>query len=135
MKRNTDLSVPAVGASSLLVIFAVLCIVIFAALCLATAQTGKQLSEKGALAAEEFYAADCRGEEILARLRMGEMPQGVSVQGDIYRYECEIDEESKLCVVLRRSGEDFSVLSWQCVSTAQWEREDSLPVWTGREGD
>ena len=48
MERKTSFSLPAVGGSSLLVIFAVLCLTVFALLCLAQMQAGQRLSKASA---------------------------------------------------------------------------------------
>ena len=49
----------AVGGSSLLVIFAVLCLTVFALLALSTVQADGRLSQKTAQAVAEYYDADC----------------------------------------------------------------------------
>ena len=55
-------SAPAVGGSSLLVIFAVLCLTVFALLGLSTVQADGRLSGASAEAVSAYYAADCRAE-------------------------------------------------------------------------
>ena len=131
MDKKHRFSFPAVGGSSLLVIFAVLCLTVFALLGLSTVQAGQRLSNASAEAVESYYQADARAEEILARLRCGEMPEGVAVRGDHYAYECPISETRSLQVEVRLSGEEYTVLRWQAVSTADWQADDSLPVWNG----
>ena len=64
----------AVGGSSLLVIFAVLCLVIFALLSLSTVRADGRLSQASADAVKAYYKADCRAEEIVARLRPARSP-------------------------------------------------------------
>ena len=54
--------------------FAVLCLTVFAVLSLTTVQADARLAEASARAVEEYYAADCAAQEILARLRNGETP-------------------------------------------------------------
>ena len=51
-------SAPIVGGSSLLVIFAVLCLTVFALLGLSTVQAGGRLSEASAEAVSAYYAGD-----------------------------------------------------------------------------
>ena len=131
MDKKHRFSFPAVGGSSLLVIFAVLCLTVFALLCLSTVQAGQRLSNASAEAVEAYYRADVRAEEILARLRCGEAPEGVTVQGDCYTYECPISEARTLQVEVRLDGEEYTVLRWQAVSTVEWETDDSLLVWDG----
>lgn len=131
MDKKHRFSFPAVGGSSLLVIFAVLCLTVFALLGLSTVQAGQRLSNASAEAVESYYQADTRAEEILARLRCGEMPEGVTVWDDRYAYECPISETRSLQVEVRLNGEEYTVLRWQAVSTVEWETDDSLLVWDG----
>jgi len=131
MDKKHRFSFPAVGGSSLLVIFAVLCLTVFALLCLSTVQAGQRLSNASAEAVEAYYRADAAAEAVLARLRCGEMPEGVAVRGDHYAYECPISETRSLQVEVRLNGEEYTVLRWQAVSTVEWETDDSLLVWDG----
>ena len=131
MDKKHRFSFPAVGGSSLLVIFAVLCLTVFALLGLSTVQAGQRLSNASAEAVESYYQADARAEEILARLRCGEVPEGVTVWDDRYAYECPISETRSLQVEVRLNGEEYTVLRWQAVSTVEWETDDNLLVWDG----
>lgn len=132
MNKAKRFSIPAVGGSSLLVIFAVLALTIFAMLSLGTVQAGSRLSQSDTGAVGEYYAADCRAEEILAQLRSGEVPENVAVENGICYYECEINENSLLAVELRLEGDSYEILRWQVVSTVDWETDESLPVWNGK---
>lgn len=122
---------PAVGLSSLLVIFAVLCITVFALLSLSTVRADARLSESSAKAVTGYYEADFAAEEILARLRAGEQPEGVIFENGIYTYSCPISETQALLVEVKVEGSGYTVLRWQARSTANWEADDSLPVWQG----
>ncbi|HPX70459.1 MAG TPA: hypothetical protein PLO47_01840 [Bacillota bacterium] len=129
--KERPFSPPAIGGSSLLVIFAVLCLTVFALLSLSTVKAGTRLSEKRSEAVRAYYEADSRAEEILARLRLGELPEGVELKGDIYAYECSVSDAASLAVELRLNGEDWEVLRWQLIPASEWEADDSLPVWIG----
>lgn len=59
MSERRRFSPPTVGGSSLLVIFAVLCLTVFALLSLSTVQADGRLSQTSAEAAQAYYAADC----------------------------------------------------------------------------
>lgn len=132
MGEKERFSPPAVGGSSLLVIFAVLCLTVFALLGLSGVQAGGRLSDASAQAVSAYYDADCRAEEILAALRQGVVMEGVRREGDgIYAYTCPISDTQALEVRVRLDGEDWSVLRWQAVSTAQWEADESLDLWDG----
>ena len=124
MDEQRRFSPPAVGGSSLLVIFAVLCLTVFALLGLATVQANSRLSDASAQTVSGYYAADCQAETILAQLRSGTVPEGVSVRGDVYSYTCPISE-------VRVDESAYTVLCWQAVSTADWQAEEDLEVWDG----
>ena len=131
MDNKHRFSFPVVGGSSLLVIFAVLCLTVFALLCLSTVQAGQRLSNASAEAVQDYYKADARAEEILARLRNGELPEEVSVNGDLYTYECPISDTQTLVAEMRLEGKTYTVLRWQAVSSVEWESDDSLLIWDG----
>ncbi len=134
MKRYTEQreSTPLIGGSSLLVIFAVLCLTIFALLGLSTAQAGKRLSDASAVVTTGYYAADTQAEAILAQLRLGETPDGVTVlDGNRYAYVCPVSDTQELQVEVQISGENYHILRWQTVSTVDWEAADDITVWDG----
>lgn len=126
-----SLRFPPVGGSSLLVIFAVLCLTIFALLSLTTAQAGSRLSAQSAEAVSAYYEADCQAEEILARLRAGERPDGVTEAGGICSYTCAISDTQALEVSVRLNGDNYTILRWQAVSTVDWQPDTSLNLWDG----
>lgn len=118
-RDNWNYAPPAVGGASLLVIFAVLCLTVFAVLSLSTARADDRLSQASAQASAEYYAADCQAQEILARLRDGELPIGVTYGGDLYTYECPISETQSLHVeVFLRDGV-YTVLRWQAAAQTE----------------
>ena len=122
---------PAVGGASLLVSFAVLCLTVFALLSLSTVRADDRLSQASAQASEAYYQADCEAQEILARLRTGERPMGVTYGGDLYTYECPISETQTLRVeVFQRDGV-YTVLRWQAVANADWDVDENLFLWDG----
>ena len=131
MDNKSRSLLPVVGGSSLLVIFAVLCLTVFALLGLSTVQAGGRLSRARAEAVAEYYQADCNAEEIFARLRRGEVPAGVTQRDGVYCYSCPISETQQLRVELSKRGEEWTVLRWQAESTALWESDDTLHVWDG----
>jgi len=130
VKKGQKMNLPAVGGSSLLVIFAVLCMTVFAVLSLSTVLAEQRLSETAAESVAAYYRADLQAEEIFARLRSGEQVPGVQILEDRYEYSCIISETQSLHVTLRRTDNGWSVLRWQTESHAQ-EQTQTLPVWTG----
>ena len=131
MDKRETFSPPAVGGSCLLVIFAVLCLTVFALLSLSTVQANGRLADASVAAVSAYYQADCQAEAVLARLRSGQVPEGVAADGDTYTYTCPISATQSLEVRVRLEGDSWTVLRWQAVSTVEWEAEDSLDLWSG----
>ena len=119
-----------VGVSSLLVIFAVLCMTVFALLSLSTVLADGRLNQASVQAVSAYYEADCQAEEIFARLRQGELPPEVTETNGMYTYSCPISETQTLQVKLQKGVEGWQVLRWQAVVTAEWE-EEPLTLWDG----
>ena len=119
------------GGSSLLTVFAVLCLTVFAVLTLATVQTGGRLSDGASAAVLEYYAADCRAEELLALLRSGELPEGVRYSDGRYCYEVPVSNRLLLTVEVTVDGTDYVILRWQEVSAVDWKADDDIVLWDG----
>ena len=131
MDKRESFAPPAVGGSCLLVLFAVLCLTVFALLSLSTVQANGRLADASVAAVSAYYQADCQAEAVLARLRSGQVPEGVAADGDTYTYTCPISDTQSLEVRVRLEGDSWTVLRWQAVSTVEWEAEDSLDLWSG----
>lgn len=133
-----------VGGSSLLVIFAVLCLTVFALLSLNTVLADRRLAEASAKSVTAYYEADCRAEEIFARLRMdGRAPEADSSlpdepgicrtkkeEGYVYTYSCPISETQTLWVELLQKDDIWTVLRWQAVAKTQ-SQEVQQELWDG----
>lgn len=131
MKEKTSLTPPVIGASSLLVIFAVLCLTIFALLSISTVQADGRLSDHAAKAVTDYYQADAEAERILAKLRAGAKPDGVSQEGNLYTYTCTISDTQLLAVQVMVENNNYTILRWQVISNVRWEADDKRPVWGG----
>ena len=129
MRRDERFSAPTVGATSLLVIFAVLCLTVFALLCLSTAQAERRLADASLAGVQAYYDADRQAQEIYARLRSGEAPAEVTRDGDQYSYSVRISENQMLIVELSYDSA-WHVLRWQAVA-ADSAAEDAPEVWDG----
>ena len=70
-------------------------------------------------------------EQLFAKLRAGEIPEGISEENGVFRYTCEISDTQMLYVTVQRNREDWCILQWQAVSTVDWQEDDYLPVWDG----
>ena len=136
--KQKRFSPPAIGGTSLLVVFAVLCLTVFALLSLTTVQADVRLADASVKAIEDYYAADYQAQEILARLRNGEIPDGVDVAGATASYACPISDTQELQVevlldylLLDTETDSYTVLRWQAVPTGEWEGNESLNLWDG----
>ena len=132
MKRRE--SAAPVGAGMLLVSFAVLCLVAFAALYLSSAGAEDRLSRASAETLLARREADAEAEAILARLRAGEVPEGVRQENDVYDYTVPIAPDRELQVSVRRAGETYTVLSWREVPTGDWQADERRTLWDGEGG-
>ena len=112
-------------------VFAVLCLTVFALLSLSTVQADVRLADASVRAVSEYYAADRQAQEILARLRAGEFPEEITMEGDVYGYTCPISENRNLKVEVRLRGSEYTVLCWQSVPAEEWESDDTLELWDG----
>ena len=121
MKRKENIFVPTIGGTSLLVMFAVLCLTVFALLTLGTVQADRRLSDASLKASLDYYAADVRAETIFAQIREGNVPENVTVEDNIYSYSCPISDRQVLMVQLSREGSAWKVLQWQAVSIVEWD--------------
>ena len=77
-KKREGFAPPALGGSSLLVVFAVLALTVFALLSLSTVRADVRLGDAAAKAVSDYYTADAQAQEILAQLRNGETPVEVT---------------------------------------------------------
>lgn len=131
MRKRERFSPPAVGGSSLLVIFAVLCLTVFALLGLGSVLAEKRMADAAAHTVAAYYEADCQAEEIFARLRNGEIVKGVHQEENYYRYTCFISQNQQLEVELLRENGGWEILRWQAVAQVELTEEDSPAVWDG----
>lgn len=131
MDKKRSLASP-VGASSLMVIFAVLCLTVFAVLSLATARSGYRQAVSAAESVREYYEADCLAEEILALIRNGQTPQSVIENNGIYYYTCPISETQTIEVSVKAENGEYAVVRWQSVPADEWSAGEDMDVWDGQ---
>lgn len=131
MRDKKSLSIPVVGVSSLLTIFAVLCLTVFALLSVATVQANGRLGASARQGVADYYEADSEAHQILASIRAGEMPNGVEENNGVYRFACPISRTQQLCVEVAVTGRSYTVLRWQAQTVGQWQNDDKMPVWDG----
>lgn len=134
MKKKDQFAPPAVGGSSLLVIFAVLCLTVFALLALSSAQAEQRQADAASNAIREYYNADLRAQEVYAQLRSGKTVEGVREEDGIYAYEIPISQGQVLAVLLEKDGDEWNILRWEAVPVES-EPDEVLDVWKGTEGE
>lgn len=134
MKKRDQFSPPAVGGSSLLVIFAVLCLTVFALLSLSTVQAERRQADAASQSVKAYYDADLRAQEVYARLRSGDRVDGVREADGVYEFEIPISQRQILMVKLEKIGEIWNVLRWEAVPV-EAEPDEVLDVWKGTEGN
>lgn len=133
-KKDKGFAPPTTGGASLLTVFAVLCLTVFALLSLSTVRADSALSDATSKAVHDYYVADGKAQEILARLRFGELPSEVTAVGDLCRYIVSINDTQELRVEVEvRSTNDYTILRWQTVPVGEWEYDDDLNLWDGEE--
>lgn len=139
-RKKESFSPPALGGSSLLVVFAVLALTVFALLSLSTVRADVRLGDAAADSVCGYYRADGKAQEILARLRSGECPAEAELHPedawtlmDRYTYTVPISDTRELQVEVLVDPADgsYSVLRWEAVRSEAWTFDDSLDVWDG----
>ena len=128
--KKERMAVPAIGGSSLLVIFAVLCLTVFALLAFSTVQAEKRLSDAAAAAVTDYYEAELQAQEIFARLRAGETVDGVCKDGNQFSYQCAISAHQMLEVMLEKEEDTWRICRWQVQANPE-PISQTLPVWDG----
>ena len=145
-QRRSSFSPPALGGASLLVIFAVLALTIFALLSLSTVRADGRLSDAANQAVQDYYAADCKAQAVLAWLRTGEGRENLDLPEDfaistsiseypgrsetVHSYAIPISDTPELQVEVRVDGvNDFEILRWQAVPVGEWEIDEGIDLW------
>ena len=131
MKQQNRFSPPAIGGSSLLAIFAVLTLCVFALLSLSTVLAEKRLSEAAAQSVQRYYEAESQAEELLARLKNGDIPDNMTEEG-IYRCTVPISGQQLLQMDVENTNGQWRMLRRQVVIQETALTDDTLPVWTGQ---
>lgn len=128
---------PGTGLITILMVFMLLCLITFAVLTLSSARADLRYSEQTAERARNYYAAELRAsqrlKEIDEELQETYNEKEVNAREQICFTET-IDETSMLEVKLQlcEGKEDdrkrYRIESWQTVSTAEWNPDETLPV-------
>ena len=142
-KKREGFAPPALGGSSLLVVFAVLALTVFALLSLSTVRADVRLGDATEKMGSGYYAADVKAQEILAKLRTGApLPEDVEFEATIsdypdhsetiFSYSIPISDTQELQVeVLVEPDGSYQVRRWQAAAVGDWTFDDSLDLWDG----
>ena len=140
-KKREGFAPPALGGSSLLVVFAVLALTVFALLSLSTVRADVRLGDATEKMVSGYYAADVKAQEILAKLRTGApLPEDVEFETTIsdypdhsetiFSYSIPISDTQELQVeVLVEPDGSYQVRRWQAAAVGDWTFDDSLDLW------
>ena len=132
-----------VGSSSIMLIFAVLCLTVFSLISLSVAQNDKSLVDIEAKLVTEYYAADELAENILAEiLGSDSIPdeiRGVRIDkewdwdliAETAAFSCPISDVKQLDVKVAVSDGSYDILIWKMINTGDWVIDDTLNVWSG----
>ncbi len=127
---NGKIRVPLVGVSSLLVIFSVLVLTVFSMISLSSSLASKRINDASLEAMRDYYRADTEAEEIFAALKQGDMPSGVTAEGDIYKYSCVISDTQRLEVEIKKTDTGWDIMRWKPVSAVDWQEQQET-FWSG----
>jgi len=116
------------GASSLIVIFAVLCLCVFSLITLSTSLAEKRINDASVKAISDYYIADSKAEETISQIRSGNIPQNVYSDGDNYYFEVSVCENQRLEVILKKNT--FEITSYSLKSQHSFE-ENQPNLWDG----
>lgn len=142
-----------IGASSLILIFIVLCMATFGLLSLSSAQGDLKLAKRNGEAVQEYYEADNKGQQwlkmvdqVLSEEMQGERDSArcsLAVKdrlGDMYDRETGLittdipmDRGQSLHIelVLMCGEQHYDIKSWYVYASDEYEIDDSMPVWGG----
>ena len=118
MKKKNSSS-PIVGGTSLITVFASICLIVFTLLTLSTVVASRNLAKASHDAVIAYYNADNEAEAIFAKLRGGETPNNVTINDEIYSYSCPISETQAIEVILTHVDGKWDVIKWCAVSTIE----------------
>lgn len=146
MKRNNSNEYGInIGSSTLIMIFALLCLVVFSLLAYKTALNEKNLALKISNETKAYYEADYKATKIKNKIE-NNITNGKSIASlvdykknkngnDYIGYSVKIDENKKLVVELKLNGSNLKVVKWVEVNEASEDYNNKLDVWGGELGD
>ena len=132
-----------VGSSSIMLIFAVLCLTVFSLISLSVAGNDKALVDTEARLVTEYYKADEFAERIVSEI-LGAVAVPGEVSGviidtqwdwdlaaEVSTFICPISDVKELIVKVAVCDDTYEVLTWKMINTDEWAVDDTIYVWTG----
>lgn len=152
-KQTPSLSGPIAGGSSLIMIFAILCLTVFSALTLAASESERNAALVYVESVKNYYKADCEASVFTAALMSAENaeemkhiaenhgavvdeitePGGTVILSIVFH--TGIDENQMLEVRLKAgssgsAGYQTEILQWTPVHTDEWSPDNGLNLYT-----
>lgn len=116
-----------IGASSILVVFILLCLVTFSVLSLVSANADLKLSKRVAEHTREYYDATSEAEEILAAKALE--TRNMDEMAD---YTVRVNDNQNIHVIARLpatgSGDSINIMSWMLENTTIWEANNDVDL-------
>ena len=125
-----------IGASSLILIFIVLCMATFGLLSLSSAQGDLKLAGRNGEAVRAYYEADSRGQQWLKEVdqvlteEMGEEKDSTQCSLDI-KDRLDRGQSLRIELVLMCGEKHYDIKSWYVYASDEYEIDNLMPVWGG----
>lgn len=135
-----------VGVISLIMIFVVFLLASLAILSLTTASANTRIAKKALVMQTDYYKADAKAQETLAKIDGVLKTQGPSAEAftaldesiayspesAAIAYITKINENSVLKTELILSEGGYSIAKWQTVTTENWQKDELIKdIWKG----
>jgi hypothetical protein len=129
-----------IGSSSIVLVFAVLCLTIFSMISLTIATSERTLTDAEVEMVVNYYLADALAEEILAYIRIAgnavpQTIQGISIQQEreedilFLSFINPITELKGLYVRIALRNNVYDILQWRMIDLLDWVPDTSIVVW------
>ena len=130
-----------VGSSSIMLIFAVLCLTIFSLISLSVAQNDKALVDAETRLVVSYYEADELAERILAEILQSDSIPGEAfgvsidtdwdwdIEAEVASFHCPISDAKQLSVKVAIYEDSYDILSWKMWDTSEWEIDLDIELW------
>lgn len=131
MKRKKEQGL-GVGTASVLMIVMVLAFTTFGILSLVSARADREMSSKAAELAGDWYAAEGRMQEQLAKID-AQLAAGAAVfdADGLLELTEPVREGQELQVCLRPAGDGYEIVRYELVNTGEWNPDNGLNIWDG----